>query len=39
MSFLFNQKLSGAGVADRYIHEDLEAIQQAVNLVPRLPKP
>jgi integrase len=26
------------GVVDRYIHEDLEAIRQAVNLVPRLPK-
>jgi integrase len=29
---------AAGGVVDRYIHEDLEAIRQAVNLIPRLPK-
>jgi integrase len=29
---------AAGGVVDRYIHEDLEAIRQAANLVPRLPK-
>ena len=27
------------GVVDRYIHEDIEAIREATNLIPRLPKP
>lgn len=26
------------GVVDRYLHEDVEAIRQAANLIPRLPK-
>ena len=26
------------GVVDRYIHEDIEAIREATNLIPRLPK-
>jgi integrase len=29
---------SAGGVVDRYIHEDLEAIKAAVNLIPRLPR-
>jgi integrase len=29
---------SSSGVVDRYIHEDIEAIKQATNLIPRLPK-
>jgi integrase len=29
---------AAGGVVDRYIHEDLEAIRAAVNLIPRLPK-
>ena len=29
---------AAGGVVDRYIHEDLEAIRQAAQLVPRLPK-
>jgi integrase len=29
---------SSRGVVDRYIHEDVEAIRQATNLIPRLPK-
>jgi integrase len=30
---------SARGVVDRYLHEDIEAIRQATNLIPRLPKP
>jgi hypothetical protein len=29
---------AAGGVVDRYIHEDLQAIRQASQLVPRLPK-
>jgi len=30
---------AAGGVVDRYIHEDLEAIRAATQLIPRLPKP